>query len=226
MGSWAGCAIQRGAWARTTAPAETGAAAKPRESAMTGAVIFCSRPTSGRNLAANQPGSQYALDVGDIRTLGARSEGRSRSARARASSAADAVNEILRNLRKIVIHHVGDAFYVNAARGDVGRHQNAIVAVLEATQRLGALVLAAVAVDGGGLHAVARQFLRPAGPRRAWCGRRPETNPSRRAASFGADPACGPARLRRHADRSYRRAWWWSRPPRARRCGRAFPPGA
>src|ERR1022692_1100994 len=116
----------------------------------------------GRNLAANQPGGQYALDVRNIRTLGARGEGRSRSAGARASRAADAVNEVLRNLRRIVVHDVRDAFHVNAALRNVGRPQDTIVAVLEAAERLGALVLAAVAMDGRGLYAVAREFLREA----------------------------------------------------------------
>ncbi len=82
------------------------------------------------------------------RALRARGESGSRSGGARASGAADAMNEVLRNLRKIVVHHVRDSFHVNAAGRHIGRHQHPIVAVLEAAQRLVALALAAVAVDG------------------------------------------------------------------------------
>ena len=64
-----------------------------------------------------------------------------------AAGAAHAVDEVLGRLRQVVIHDVRDAFDVDAARGDVGRDQHAVVPVLEALERLVALALAAVAVD-------------------------------------------------------------------------------
>jgi hypothetical protein len=48
---------------------------------------------------------------------------------------------------------VGDAFHVDAARGHIGGHQDAVIAILETLQRLVALVLAAIAMDGGALKA-------------------------------------------------------------------------
>ena len=82
------------------------------------------------------------------------------AARARAAGAADAMDEVFGHLRQVVIHHVRDALHVDAAGGHVGGHQDAIVAVLKALERLVALILAAVAVDGGGLRAAERELLR------------------------------------------------------------------
>ena len=42
-----------------------------------------------------------------------------------AAGAPDAMNVILRVHRKIVIHHVRNPIDVDAARGDIGRDQNA-----------------------------------------------------------------------------------------------------
>src|SRR5690348_4505751 len=110
----------------------------------------------GRYLTPFQPGVQGSLDVRNVRALGARGESGRRAVSACAPRAANAVNEILGGLRKIVIHDVRDPFDVNPAGCDVGRHQNPIVSVLEPAQRLAALVLAAVAVDCRGLYATAR----------------------------------------------------------------------
>jgi len=121
---------------------------------------FVGKRNVGRDLAAQQARVEGALDERYVGALRAGREGRSRSTRSGASGAAHAVNEVAWSLRKIIVHHVRDAFDVNAAGGDVGGHQDAIVAFLEAAQRLVALVLAAVAVDGGGLHAFAGEGLR------------------------------------------------------------------
>src|SRR6266568_2683562 len=52
-----------------------------------------------------------------------------------ASGAANAVHVILGMLRKVVIHDVGDAIHVNAARRDVRRYQNANRAAFEIFER-------------------------------------------------------------------------------------------
>src|ERR1700693_2602831 len=70
------------------------------------------------------------------------------------------MNEVLRDLRKIVIHYVRDPFHVNSAGCDVGAHQNAIVSLLEPAQREVALVLAAVAMDCRGIYASAQELFR------------------------------------------------------------------
>src|SRR5690625_3131784 len=68
---------------------------------------------------------------------------------------ADAVHVILRNMGQIEVDHLRQLNDIDAARGDVGCHQNLHLAVLEFGQGLGALRLALVAVDGGGVNAVA-----------------------------------------------------------------------
>jgi hypothetical protein len=50
-----------------------------------------------------------------------------------ASGAANAVNEILR-LGQVVVDDVRDILHVNAARSDVGRHQDAVASLLESGQ--------------------------------------------------------------------------------------------
>jgi len=63
------------------------------------------------------------------------------------------VDEVFGGARHIVIHDMLDAFDVDARAGDVGGDEDAVVAVLESTERLQTLILAAIAVDGGGFHA-------------------------------------------------------------------------
>ena len=45
--------------------------------------------------------------------------------RVRPSRPADAVNVVLGVHGEVVVHHVGDAVHVNAASGDIRRHQDA-----------------------------------------------------------------------------------------------------
>ena len=49
----------------------------------------------------------------------------------RAARAADAMDVILHMHRKIVIHHVRNAVHIDAAGGDVGRHEHPHGAVFE-----------------------------------------------------------------------------------------------
>src|SRR5262249_4389144 len=85
---------------------------------------------------------------------------RSRSAGPCAARAPDAMDEIFRNLRKVVIYHVRNSIHVNAARSHVGRDQYPVRSVLKTAQCVVALILRAVAMNGGGLPSFARKFFR------------------------------------------------------------------
>ena len=100
-----------------------------------------------RHMATHQPSVYCALDVRNAGALGRCREGRGRSASARPSRAANSMNKVLGNLRKIVVHHMRDSFNVDSSRCDVGSDEHPIIAILESAQRLIALALATVAVD-------------------------------------------------------------------------------
>ena len=76
-----------------------------------------------------------------------------------APSAADAVDVVLRLVGQIEVHHMRQLVDVDAAGGNIGGHQHAHLAALEARQGAGAGPLALVAVDGGGLDALLREPL-------------------------------------------------------------------
>ena len=78
----------------------------------------------------------------------------------RAAGATHAMDVVLRHPRDVEVHHVPELVDVDAARRDVGRHEHAVLAALEALERLGALALGAVAVDALGIDALAHE---PAG---------------------------------------------------------------
>src|SRR5262249_40917464 len=88
----------------------------------------------------------------NIAAFAARGEGRCRTAGSGAAGAAHAVDEVLGNLRKVVVHDVSDIIDVNAAGGNVGCHQNPVIPLLESSQRLIALALRAVPVDPCGIE--------------------------------------------------------------------------
>src|SRR5581483_517884 len=67
--------------------------------------------------------------------------------------AADAVHIALRDVRQVVIDHMADAVDVDAAGGNVGRHQRADTAVAERRERALALILRLVPVDRFGREA-------------------------------------------------------------------------
>src|SRR5258707_9946313 len=75
------------------------------------------------------------------------------------SRAANSVNEVLGYFRQIVVDDVGDVLHVDSARGEVGRHQDAVAPLLKAGQRRGALRLRAITVNHRGLDALAIQGL-------------------------------------------------------------------
>ena len=68
---------------------------------------------------------------------------------------ADAVDVVLRVPRQLEVDDDRQVLDVQAARRDVGRHEDPDVARLEALQRAGPLRLGAVAVDGHGVEPLA-----------------------------------------------------------------------
>jgi hypothetical protein len=78
--------------------------------------------------------------------------------RTRTRGAADAVDILVGHIGQLVIEHMADAGDVDTARGDIGRDQHLQMAVAETLHRGGALALALVAMDRGGLDACARQM--------------------------------------------------------------------
>lgn len=97
------------------------------------------------------------FDLANIAAFATRREGRCGSSGSGAAGTAHAVNEILGNLWKVVVHHVSDVIDVNPTGGYVGCHKNPVVTVLESGQRLIALALRAVPVDPGGVEAGSAQ---------------------------------------------------------------------
>ncbi len=78
-----------------------------------------------------------------------RHEGERLAAALHAAGAADAVDVRVDGVRHVVVDHVGDARDVDPAGRDVGRHEDVVVPVAEAVERLLALVLRQVALDRG-----------------------------------------------------------------------------
>ena len=104
----------------------------------------------GRDRAA-----QEGLDVAQERRLVHAHERDRLAVGARAAGPTDAVDVVLGDHRQLVVDDVGQLLDVEAAGGDVGRHEDGDAALLEVGQRLDPLGLALVAVDRGGVDAVA-----------------------------------------------------------------------
>src|SRR6185295_12569452 len=100
-----------------------------------------------------------ALDRAQVGALLVVAEGQRDPAGAGAAGAADAVDVALGLVGDVQVDDVGDAVDVDAAGGDVGGHQDADAAVLEALEGLLAGALGLVAVDGGGAEARPLQLL-------------------------------------------------------------------
>ena len=95
-----------------------------------------------------------AIDFG---ALFAAEEGGGDAVPAGAACASDAVNEILRDVRQVVVNHVRDVLDVNAAGSEVGGYQDAVAPLLESREGGDALRLRAAAVNHGSGEAVAVQ---------------------------------------------------------------------
>src|SRR5580658_3712966 len=76
-----------------------------------------------------------------------------------ATRSANAVNEVLRDVRQIVVDDVHDVLYVDSARSEIRRHEYAIAPLLESSKGCIPLRLRAVAMDHRRGKAVAVQAL-------------------------------------------------------------------
>ena len=98
-----------------------------RDSVRVGSV-FCTRASTrlaaGIHLLARDLQLQGAFDRTQFPNLGAGNQGRCAAGRAHASGAAHAMNEVLRNLRQIIVYDMRNIGNVNTARGHVGGHQD------------------------------------------------------------------------------------------------------
>ena len=96
------------------------------------------------------PGLDQGLDVAQVGALLGIAERDRDAAPAGPRGPSDPVDVALGDVRQVVVDHVRDALDVDAARRDVGRHQHAASAGLEALERAGAGGLGLVAMDGVG----------------------------------------------------------------------------
>lgn len=101
------------------------------------------------NLLELQPCIERLLDAAHFGAFTGHHESVGDSGLPGPARAANAVNEILGRLWQVVIHDVRDAVHMDAARGYVGRDEDAILAILEALERAIPLCLCAIAVNGG-----------------------------------------------------------------------------
>jgi len=102
---------------------------------------------------------QLALQLAGVGALLGHDEGGGYAGCARAASATDAVDEVLGSIGHVVVDDVRDVLDVDAAGGDVGRDQYAMLAGREALEGGGALRLGTVAVDSVGIVAELLQLL-------------------------------------------------------------------
>ena len=98
---------------------------------------------------------ELALELAGVGALLRHDKGGGDALGAGAAGAADAVDEVVRGIGHVVVDDVRDVGDVDAAGGDVGGDQDAVLAVGEALEGGGALGLRAVAVDGVGVVAEA-----------------------------------------------------------------------
>jgi hypothetical protein len=87
------------------------------------------------------------LDIAEVFPLVGRTECNRDAARASSCRAADSMHVALRNVRQLVVDDMRDLVDVDAARGDIGRDQNARESLAEAVERGLTLTLALVAMD-------------------------------------------------------------------------------
>ena len=100
-----------------------------------------------RHRDAGQALADLALDGGEVRRLFRRYEREGVARHLGARRAAHAVDVVLGHVGDVEVDDVRERLDVDAARGDVGRDEDAVAPLLEAGQRLRALRLRAVAVN-------------------------------------------------------------------------------
>jgi hypothetical protein len=109
--------------------------------------------------------AKRALELLQFQTLFAPENRGSDSAFTRAACTAHAMNEILRDVRQIVINHMRDILHVNAARSQVRSDQNPDASLLKSSQSCRALRLRTPAVNHRSSDSFAVQaFRQPLGP--------------------------------------------------------------
>ena len=113
-----------------------------------------------RNRDAGQALADRLLDAAQVPLFLGRDQREGRSGGFGPRRAADTVNVVVGHGGHVEVHDVPQGRDVDAARGDVGGHEHAILAALEAGQRLGALRLRSVAVDPFHLEVPRREELR------------------------------------------------------------------
>ncbi len=112
-----------------------------------------------RRLPGGDGASEQALDVAEQIALVLVAERDRAARRARAAGAADAVHIRLGHVGELEVDDVGDAVDVDAARGDVGRDEDADRAAAEALERALARALRLVAVDRRRRDAGSRELI-------------------------------------------------------------------
>ncbi len=100
------------------------------------------------------------FDVFQIAHFFAVHQRQGRAAGSGAACAANAVHIIFGHVGQFKIDHLRQLVDIQPARGNVGCHQHADFAALEASQRLGTRALAFVAMNGGSGNIVLDEFLR------------------------------------------------------------------
>ena len=103
--------------------------------------------------------AELALELEEFRALFAQEERGGNAAFSGAPSAADAMDEVFGNIGKIVVDDVRDVLHVDAASGDVGGDQDAILPALKTREGRGALRLRAVTMYHGGVDSLAVEAL-------------------------------------------------------------------
>src|SRR5690554_3542816 len=88
-----------------------------------------------------------SLNASQMATFGCIAEGNGDAAAARTRGAANAVNIAFRFVRQLIVDDMSNARNVNAARGDIGCHQHARLAIAEIVERALSCTLRLVAMD-------------------------------------------------------------------------------
>ena len=122
-----------------------------------GAILFGSSLAVGGN--SFDLDAQLALKLKEIGALFAQKECRGDAAFSGAAGAADAMDEVFGDIRQIVVDDMRDVLNVDAASGDVGGYQDAVLPALKAGEGGGPLRLRAVAMNHRGVDALAVETL-------------------------------------------------------------------
>ena len=96
--------------------------------------------------SGDRPGKELG-DLAPLRPVLWRKQAQGLSVGARTRGPADAMDVILRHHRQVIIDDVRDMGNIDAARGDVGGHQDPEMSVAKAVDGVIALLLRSVAVD-------------------------------------------------------------------------------